>query len=62
MPCVIYLRKKKKCAKNTEALLRVSKEDGPEVNKKKMKYMFMSHHQKTGQKHNLMTDNKYLKR
>jgi hypothetical protein len=35
-------------SKNTEALLYTSKEVGPEVNKEKTKYIFMSFHQTTG--------------
>jgi hypothetical protein len=37
--------------KNTEALLDAGKEVGLEVNAEKTKYMFMSHHQTTGQYH-----------
>jgi hypothetical protein len=42
--------------KNKEALLNASKEDGLEVNTEK--YKVTSHHQNTGQKHNLLTVNK----
>jgi hypothetical protein len=35
--------------KNPEALLEASREVGLEVNTKKTKYMFMSHHQNAGQ-------------
>jgi hypothetical protein len=35
--------------KNTEALLDVGKEAGPEVNSEETKYIFMSRHQTTGQ-------------
>jgi hypothetical protein len=44
--------------KNTEALLDASKEVGLEVNAEKSKYMFMSHHQTTGQNHYITAANK----
>jgi hypothetical protein len=39
--------------KNTEALLDVRKEVGLEVNAEKIRYMFMTCHQTTGQSHNM---------
>jgi hypothetical protein len=38
-------------------LLDASKEVGPEVNAEKTKYMFMSHHQTTGQNHYIWVAN-----
>jgi hypothetical protein len=43
---------------NTEVLLNASKETGLEVNTEKTKSMFMCHHQKTGQIHNIKAANK----
>jgi preprotein translocase subunit SecD len=44
--------------KNTEALLEARREVGLEVNKKKTKYIVLSHHQNVGQNHNLLIANK----
>jgi hypothetical protein len=44
--------------KNTQALLDASKDVGLEVNPEKTKYMFMSHSQKTGQKHSIKIVNR----
>jgi hypothetical protein len=44
--------------KKAYALLDISREVGLEVNTKKTKYMFLSHHQKSGQNHNLIIANK----
>jgi hypothetical protein len=39
--------------KNTETLIGAGKENGLEVNAEKAKYMLMSHHQNTGQNHDM---------
>jgi hypothetical protein len=39
--------------KNTEALIDTSKEVGLEVNTEKSKYMLLSHHQNSGQNHDI---------
>jgi len=44
--------------KNTEALSDANKGVGLEVNAEKTRCMFMSHHQATGQNHNLIINNK----
>jgi hypothetical protein len=44
--------------KNTEALLKVSKDVGLEVNAEKTTNMLMSHYQKTGQKHSTNLENR----
>jgi hypothetical protein len=41
------------CDKNTETLIDASKEVGLEVNTEKNKYMLLSHHQNTGQNHDI---------
>jgi hypothetical protein len=43
--------------KNTEALLKASREVGLEVNTKKTKYTAMSHHQSSRENHNLLIAN-----
>jgi hypothetical protein len=43
--------------KSTEALVVVSKENGPEVNADKTKYMGMSRDQNAGRSQNIKTDN-----
>jgi hypothetical protein len=45
---------------NTEALLDTSKEAGLELNTEETKYMFMSHHQTTGQNHYIKAANKFF--
>jgi len=48
--------------KNTEALMVASKENGPEVNADKTKYMVMSRDQDAGQSHSMKTDNSSFER
>jgi hypothetical protein len=43
--------------RNIEALLEASKKVCIKISAKKIRYMFMSHHQNAGQNHNLLTDN-----
>jgi hypothetical protein len=45
---------------NTEALLLANVEVGKEVNAEKLKYMFMSHEQNSGQNHNTNISTKNL--
>jgi hypothetical protein len=47
--------------KNIETVLEVSREVDVEVNAGKVTYMFLSHHQNSGQYHNLMIANKCSK-
>jgi hypothetical protein len=49
----IYISKNK-----TEALLSASKDVDLEVNTEKTNHMLMSHHQNTGQNHNIKADNR----
>jgi len=44
--------------KSEDALLQDSREDGPEVNTEKTKYMVVSRHQNVGQSQNLLSANK----
>jgi hypothetical protein len=44
--------------KNTEALIDASKEVGLEVNAENIKYLLLSHHQKTGQIHDIKIANR----
>jgi len=48
--------------KNAEALVVVSKEDSPEVNADKTKFMVMSRDQNAGWSHNIKTDNSSFER
>ena len=48
--------------KNAEALVVASKENGPEVNADKTKYMVMSQDQNAGQSHSMKTDNSSFER
>jgi hypothetical protein len=52
-----YLRITDTLKKKRKALIDVSKEDGAEVNTEKSEYIFMSHHQKAGQSHNIKLAN-----
>jgi hypothetical protein len=45
--------------KNTLVSLDASKKVGTEINAEKTKYMFMSHHQTTGQNHYIKVANKF---
>jgi hypothetical protein len=47
--------------KNTETLLKASREAGIEVNTQKTKYMVVSRHQNQAQNHNLLTIHKSFK-
>jgi hypothetical protein len=42
---------------NTETLLETSRDVGLEINAEKTKYMFMSHHQNSGQNQNIRIAN-----
>jgi hypothetical protein len=44
--------------KNTGALVDASNESGLEVNEEKTKYMLLSHHQNTGQNHDIKIANR----
>ena len=48
--------------KNADALVVVSKENGPEVNANKTKYMVMSRDQNAGWSHNIKIDNNSFER
>jgi hypothetical protein len=43
--------------KNTETLLKASRDDGLEINAEKTKYMVMSRHEKSGQNQNIRVAN-----
>jgi hypothetical protein len=58
MPIIIYWVKIFISYRNTEFLLKASKEVSLEVNAEKTKYIFTSHYQYAGYNHNLMTANK----